>query len=162
MLAAVLSSAAAAQRPGIGTFGRGRVPGKLTIDPGIDVPKPVNAVNLLVENRAAMALTDSQFMRVITIKRELDSANAPLARRIDSVQRLFKGGPVFSEPSKLRRDSVAAGHSLVRELTANIESHIADSKEQAYGLLSAPQLAKAEQIEEKARKAGATPARGRI
>lgn len=132
------------------------------IDPGIEVPKVINGVNLLLDNRMALALTDSQFKGVIALKRELDSANAPLSRRIDSVQRLFKGGPVFSEPSRLRRDSVAAGRALVRELAADIEDHIAEWKEKAYELLSAPQQAKAEQIEEKARKAGATPPRGRI
>src|SRR5215468_9660227 len=99
LFALAVSTAAEAQRPGMGSFGRGRGPGKLTVAPGIDVPKPVNVINLLVENRATVALSDSQFIHVIAIKRQLDSTNSPMYRRIDSVQRLFKSGPVFADPS---------------------------------------------------------------
>jgi hypothetical protein len=162
LLLLAVSATASAQRPGIGTFGRGRVPGKLTIEQGIDVPKPVNAINLLIENRAPLALSDTQFTKLIALKRQLDSTNGPLFRRIDSVQRLFKPGPVFADPSPLRRDSLAAGRATVRETIADIEDNIADAREKGYALLSASQLAKAEQIEEKARKAGAASERGRL
>jgi hypothetical protein len=161
LFALAASTAAEAQRPGMGTFGRGRGPGKLTMAPGIDVPKPVNVINLMIENRATVALTDSQFIHVIAIKRELDSTNAPMFRRIDSVQRLFKPGPVFADPSPQRRDSLASAHAVVREMIADIEENIADAREKAFALLSASQLPKAEEIEDKARKAGATPQRGR-
>lgn len=159
-LTVVLASAVAAQRPGIGTFGRG-MPGKLVIDPGIEAPTIVNPVNLLIENRTALALTPSQFKSVIAIKRQLDSINAPLARRIDSVRRVFKPGPVFAEPTRQRRDSIAEARAFVRELAADIEDQIAEAREKAYELLTESQVAKAEQIEEKARRAAATPARGR-
>src|SRR6476661_5270562 len=89
--AVLLASAAQAQIPG--GFGRGRASGKMTMEPGIEVPRVVNPVNLLVENRAALELSETQFTRVIAIKRSLDSANAPLMRRVDSVSRLFKKGP---------------------------------------------------------------------
>jgi hypothetical protein len=161
MLVLAAATVAAAQRPGMGTFGRGRGPGKLTIDPGIEAPKPVNVINLMIENRATVALTDSQFIHVIALKRQLDSTNAPMYRRIDSVQRLFKRGPLFADPSRERRDSIAAGHEVVREMIAGIEENIADAREKAFALLSASQLPKAEEIEEKARKASAAPARGR-
>ena len=104
---------------------------------GIDVPKPVNVINLLVENRATVALTDSQFIHVIAIKRQLDSTNAPNYRRIDSVQRLFKPGPVFADPSPQRRDSLASANAVVREMIADIEENIADAREKAFALLSA-------------------------
>ena len=155
------STVAGAQRPGMGTFGRGRGPGKLTIDPGIDAPKPVNVINLLIENRTTVALTDTQFIRIIAIKRQLDSTNGPLNRRIDSVQHVFKRGPVFADPSPQRRDSIAAGRAVIQESIAEIEENIADAREKAFALLSASQMPKAEEIEEKARKAGAAPARGR-
>ena len=162
VLLVVSSETLAQQRPGIGTFGRGRASGKLTIDPGIEVTKPVNVINLMIENRAAVALSDSQFTRVISIKRHLDSSNAPSFRRIDSVQRLFKPGPVFTDPTVQRRDSVLAARALVREMIAGIEENIADARERAFVFLSASQASKAEELEEKARKAGATPPRGRL
>jgi hypothetical protein len=162
MLSLLTATAVEAQRPGMGTFGRGRAPGKLTIEPGIEVAKPVNVINLVVENRTPLVLSDSQYMRVLTIKRRLDSANAPAYRRIDSVQRLFKPGPVFADPSPQRRDSVAAARAIAREMVAEIEEHIAEAREQAIALMSASQLTKIEELEEKARKAGAAPPRGRF
>jgi len=134
----------------------------MTIDPGIEVPKVVNPVNLLIENRGALELTETQFTRIIAIKRSLDSTNAPLMRRVDSVTRIFKKGPIFADPSVARRDSLAAAHAAVRESIAGVEDNIADGKDKAYAVLTPAQVAKAEQIEEKARKAGGTPARGRI
>src|SRR5262245_22126965 len=110
----VATNSLAAQRPGMGTFGRGRGPGKLTIDPGIEVAKPVNVVNLIVENRTPLVLSDTQYLRTLSIKRRLDSANAPAYRRIDSVERLFKRGPIFSDPSQARRDSVASARAVAR------------------------------------------------
>ena len=107
-----------AQR-GIGGGGRGRgggggkEGGGIARDAGIAVPKLVNAVNLLVEHKQDLALTDTQFVRIIALKRSLDSTNAPLMRRVDSVQREFKGGAMLlGNPSPARRDSLAIGRSV--------------------------------------------------
>lgn len=161
-VAAVVLFASAAQAQFPGGFGRGRASGKMTIDPGIEVPKVVNAVNLLIENRGALELTETQFTRIIAIKRSLDSTNAPLMRRVDSVSRIFKKGPLFADPSPARRDSLAAGHAVVRESIAGVEDNIAEGKDNAYALLTPAQVAKAEQIEDKVRKAGGSRPRGRI
>lgn len=133
----------------------------MTIDPGIEAPKVVNVVNLLIENRTALELTDEQFTQIIAIKRTLDSTNAPLMRRVDSVQRIFKRGPIFADPSTARRDSLAAARAVVRESIAGVEDNNAEGKEKAFAVLTPGQVTKAEQIEDKARKAGVTPGRGR-
>jgi hypothetical protein len=159
-LLTVSATVAVAQLPG--GFGRGRASGKMTIDPGIVVPKIVNPVNLLIEHRSALELSETQFARIIVIKRSLDSSNAPLMRRVDSVARIFKKGPLFADPSVARRDSLSAAHAVVRESIAGVEDNIADGKEKAFALLSSAQLTKAELIEDKARKAGGTPSRGRF
>ena len=88
---------------GMGGIGRRR-PGNLEHEPGLVVPKQVNAVNLLIEHRQDLELSDSEFAGVARIKRALDSTNAPLVRKLDSLQRAFKGGPIFSEPSPERRE----------------------------------------------------------
>ena len=139
---------AGAQR--IGGFGRGRLPGRLEREPGIVVPRVVNPVNLLVEHRQQLALSDTQFAKVIAIKRVLDSTNGPLARKRDSVQRLFKGGPVFSEPNAERRDSLAQAKGLVQDMTGAIEDNNNAARDKAYALLSAQQLAIAQDLEAKA------------
>jgi hypothetical protein len=128
-------------------FGRG---GGIKRAPGVEVPQVVNAVNLLVEHRQDLALTDTQFTRVIAIKRALDSTNAPLMRKLDSVQRLFKNGPLFSNGSPERRDSLSEANSLVRETVAAVRENNATGRDQAYALLSSRQLDSAHGLEAKA------------
>lgn len=159
-LGLLLPAFAAAQRPGIGGIGRGKI-GSIAQTPGVDIPRIVNPVNLLIEHRQELVLSDTQFMKVIAIKRALDSTNSPLMRKLDSVSRLFKKSPLFGEPSRQRRDSLAQAEFLVKGTVIDVEQNIADARERAYALLSASQAAAAEQIEEKARKAGAPPSRGR-
>jgi hypothetical protein len=132
---------------GRGSFGRG---GGVQRAPGVEIPQVVNAVNLLVEHRQDVALSDTQFTRVIAIKRALDSTNAPLVRKLDSVQRLFKNGPLFSSGSAERRDSLAEARWLVRDVTAAIRENNATARDQAYALLSAKQLDTAHGLEAKA------------
>lgn len=157
----LLPALAVAQRPGIGSLGKRGTPG-MKREAGIEVPPPINIVNLVIEHRQDLMLSDTVFRRVVSIKRTLDSTNSPLLRRIDSVQRLFKSAPIFSEPSPAHRDSLNAGRALVKEMSADIDDNIADAKDKVFVLLSAPQKEKAEQIEDQARKASATAGRGRL
>jgi hypothetical protein len=152
----VLPSVAAAQRGmgGMNGIGRRR-PGNLEKEPALVVPKQVNVVNLLVEHRQDLALTDTQFIHVVAIKRSLDSTNSPLVRRLDSLQRTFKGGPIFSEPTRERRDSLASARSVALEMLADIRDNISGAREQAFALLSSTQLTKAREIEADAEKAAA-------
>ena len=137
----------------IGGFGRGRAPGRLAREPGIVIPKVVNAVNVMIEHRPELALSDTQFARVIVIKRTLDSTNAPLERKLDSVQRLFKSGPIFSQPSPARRDSMAEARGLVQETIGAITDNDATARDQAYAMLSVQQLSTAQSLEAKAEQA---------
>jgi hypothetical protein len=156
----LVPSLALAQRgvmPGgsMGTGGVGRRgPGSIAREPGIAVPKLVNAVNLLVENRQVLALTDTQFVRIIAIKRALDSTNAPQMRKLDSIQHLFKGGSlVFGNPSPERRDSLVQARGAILDIQGTVRDNIAASRERAFALLSSPQSAKARELEDKAEKA---------
>jgi hypothetical protein len=150
-----------AQRPGIGSLGK-RAPG-IKRESAIETPPPpVNIVNLVIEHRQDLYLSDTVFKRVVAIKRSLDSTNAPFLRRIDSVTRLFKNAPIFTEPTPAHRDSVNAGKALVKEMSADIDDNIADAKDKVFALLTAPQKERAEQIEDQARKASAQAGRGRL
>ncbi|HTE44982.1 MAG TPA: hypothetical protein VK636_07045 [Gemmatimonadaceae bacterium] len=138
---------------GGGGFGRGRGI-NMSREAAISIPKYVNAVNLLIEHRQELTLTDSQFVRVIVVKRTLDSTNAPLARRLDSVQRLFKGGgPLFGDPSPERRDSLAAARDVVHEVMSSVHENVSTARDKAYGLLSFSQRTKAQELEDKAERA---------
>ncbi len=153
VLAIVAPSVAFAQR-GMGRGGdnMGSVRNGLTRHEEIDVPKQVNAVNLLIEHRQDLALTDSQMARVVVIKRALDSTNTPLMRKMDSVQRLFKTAPLFTNESPARRDSVAQAKSLVRETVADLQDNLAAGREKAFDLLSSQQRDKADALAAAAQK----------
>ena len=150
---ALVSVPALASAQTMGGFGRGRGPGRLVREQGIAIPQVVNAVNLMIEHRQELTLSDTQFAKVIAIKRALDSTNAPLLRKLDSVQRLFRGGPVFSDPSAERRDSLAEAHAFVQQTVGEITDNNATARDQAYGLLSVQQLESAQKLEAKAEQA---------
>jgi hypothetical protein len=153
LIVALVPGVASAQMPG-GGFGRGgRAPG-ISREAGLTIPKPVNMVNLLIEHRQEVALTDSQFKQIISLKRELDSTNAPQMRRLDSLSRLFRGGtPIFSEQSGARRDSLARGRIVMREVLAIVDDNNSTARDRAYALLTEQQLPKAKTIQSAAEKA---------
>jgi len=157
MIAAVsLPAALGAQQTRIGGMGpdgqKGKA-GRLARDMGITIPKIVNPVNLLIEHRLEVALNDTQFVKIVAIKRVLDSTNAPSTRRLDSLQRLFKPRPIFSSITQQRRDSIAEAHPVVLELVAAIQENISNAKDSAYALLSARQLSTALGLESVAEQA---------
>ena len=142
--------------PGRGALTPGRGGGNMARDAGIQIPKYANGVNLLIEHRPELVLSDSQFTRIVAIKRSLDSANAPLVRKLDSVQHLFRAGtPMFSTPSAQRRDSLSNARALVSDAIEAIRTNIATWRDRAYATLSSVQLTKAQDLEEKAERAAA-------
>lgn len=144
---------AMAQRGGFGGGRGGRIPG-LSREPGLEIPKQVNMLNLLIERRQEVALSDSQFKQVISMKRALDSTNAPQMRKLDSVSRLFRGGtPMFSEPNAARRDSIAEARNVIRDALSIVDDNNATARDGAYALLNGPQLIKAKAIQAAAEKA---------
>jgi len=155
----LLPCAAFAQRGimgGRGALTPGRGPGSLSRDAGVQIPKYVNSLNLLIEHRQDLSLADSQFVRLLTLKRALDSTNVPLLRKLDSVQRVYKSGvPIFSEPSAARRDSIASARSFVNETLGVVRNNIGASRETAFGILTPEQLTKARDLQEKAERAAA-------
>jgi hypothetical protein len=140
--------------PGRGALGPGRGNGSFSRESGIQIPKYANGVNLLIEHRPELALSDSQFTNIVAMKRALDSTNAPLMRKLDSVQRLFKTGtPMFSSPSVARRDSISEGRALVSETLGTIRNNIVTWRDKACATLSSTQFAKARDLEERAERA---------
>jgi hypothetical protein len=145
-LAAVLillpTLCAAQQR--IGGF-KGRTP-SIKRESAIDVPKLVNPVNLLLIHRQELALSDSQWKSLLSMKRVLDSTDAPLMRRLDSVQSLFRGGILFGEQSREHRDSIAEARLTVKQTTADLQDNYSTAKERAFALLGASQYSKANDL----------------
>jgi hypothetical protein len=62
---------------------------------------------------------------------------------------------MFSSPSAQRRDSIAEARSFVNSTLGTVRENISGARDRAYATLSATQLSKAQEIEEKAAKAAA-------
>lgn len=147
MIAAVsLPAALGAQTRvgGVGPDGQKGKPGRLARDMGISIPKIVNPVNIMIERRLELALNDTQFTKIIAIKRVLDSTNATQSRRLDSIARLYRPRPIFSMITQARRDSIADANPVVLELVAGIRENISSASDSAYAVLSARQLSTAQ------------------
>ncbi|HEY4217215.1 MAG TPA: hypothetical protein VGM67_08755 [Gemmatimonadaceae bacterium] len=145
-----------------GGRGGGRGASGLAVEPAVVIPKLVNVVNLLIEHRQELALTDSQFKKIIVVKRSLDSTNAPLMRSLDSIQFLFKGGGIrFGSPSTARRDSLAEAHSAIAATQVAIRENISDAHEKVYGILSFAQATQAQDLESKEAKTIADDEKGK-
>ena len=153
--AVILPAALGAQTRvgGMGPDGQKGKPGRLSRDMGITIPKIVNPINLLIEHRLEVALNDTQFTKIVAIKRVLDSTNAPMSRKLDSIARLYKPRPIFSNITRERRDSIAEAHPLVLDLVAGIRENISSAKDSAYSVLSARQLTTAQGLESVAEQA---------
>jgi hypothetical protein len=134
----------------IGGF-KGRTPG-IKRESALDVPKLVNPVNLLIIHRQELTLSDSQWKNLLSMKRALDSTNAPLMRRLDSVQSLFKGGMLFGDQSREHRDSLAEARLTVKQTTADLEDNYGTARDRAFALLDALQSSRATDLIDKAEK----------
>lgn len=60
---------------------------------------------------------------------------------------------MFSTPSAQRRDSLAEARSLIIETIGSIRDNVGAARDKAYTFLSASQVTKAQEIEDKAEKA---------
>jgi hypothetical protein len=157
LLPALLS----AQRGMAGPGGFGKT-SHIARDAGIVIPRQLNTVNLLIEHRQELTLSDSQFKAIVAVKRGLDSLNAPLNRRLDSLQRLFKGGSIlFGASSPEHRDSISTARAVMGETQAELRENISVWRDKAYLVLSSTQAAKAGEIEDKAQRAIAEESKGR-
>ena len=163
-LALATPSAARAQVGGIpqragGIFGRNN-----RDDEAKSAPVIVNPLNLMIMHRADLALTDSQFVRIVALKRTADSANVPLMRRLDSLQRAQRPStdPTVARADEERiRDLRAEARETVKEIYANLQP----ARDRAFELLNSLQAARAGTLESEARAradaAAAPPGRGR-
>jgi hypothetical protein len=148
---AFLASPAAAQRGGRGGGGGGggrRGGSDTDSDPAkVVMPQPVNAVNLLIMHIRDLALSDSQVKRIVAIKRNVDSTNTPLLRRLDSLQTVLHQRGV---PTALIGDSVGDPRVRMQQTAMIIRTNIQPARAAAYALLAPEQLDKAMAYEDAA------------
>jgi hypothetical protein len=99
-----------------------------------------------------MALTDSQRIQLTLIQRRLDSANAPLLARLDSLKPTWRPAGGLNDLSQEQRDELVtkrkAQIAVVEQLTPNFTK----AREHVIALLRPEQRDRAEKLEKNARK----------
>src|SRR5437868_3373098 len=84
---------------------------------------PVNVAKVIIENDKDMALTDSQRVQLVLIRTQLDSLNAPLFARLDSVRPSWRPAGGLNDLSQEQRDQLVtqrkAQNAVIALMTPN-------------------------------------------
>jgi hypothetical protein len=149
MLIGILLAPAALGAQVHGQMAAGREFGQNGDDPLLSEPRPVNEVSVLIQHRQQLALTDTQFVQLVSIRRAVDSLNFPLERRLDSLIRVERGAS--SAFRRLPADTVRHPRDLARGTLDAMASNIRPATERAHTLLSDHQVELAATYEQQAR-----------
>ena len=118
----------------------------------ITAQEPINPVDLLIQHWTDLKLTPDQIASLRTIKRSLDSANAPARRTLDSLQRAMKPSGFLGQLNEEQRDSIPVAKARAARLVDQLTENIRPEREKAFSLLTPDQLDKAEAIESNAQR----------
>jgi len=132
-----------------GRMGAGREFGQSADDPLVSEPRPVNDVSVLIQHRQQLALSDSQFLQLVSIRRSVDSANFPLERRLDSLLHVERDAS--STFRRLPADTLRHLRDIARSTLDALAANIRPATERAHSLLSDRQVDMAATFEQQAR-----------
>jgi hypothetical protein len=113
---------------------------------------PVSVAKAVLETDKDMALSDSQRVQITQIQRQLDSANAPLLARLDSVKPNWRPAGGLSDLSQEQRDELVARRNQHEAIIAEIAPNVAKANERVMALLRPEQRDRANKLEKNARK----------
>ena len=121
--------------------------------PAITFQEPLNPVDLLIQHWTDLKLTPEQIAQLRTIKRSLDSTNAPAHRTLDSLQRAMRPSGMLGQLKPEQRDSIPVAQARANRSVEDLQENIRPMRERALGLLTPEQANKAESIEAEAQRA---------
>jgi nitrogen-specific signal transduction histidine kinase len=120
------------------------------------VPAPIIPVSLarvvLESDDKDLALTDSQRVQLRLVQKQLDSVNAPLIAKLDSIKPTWRPAGGLNDLSAEQRDQLVAYRKGHDEIIEKIAPNVAASREHAMALLSKDQQERAVKLEKNARK----------
>jgi hypothetical protein len=111
--------------------------------------RPVSVVGLVLDHATELAITDSQRVRLQAIRRTLDSANAPLLARLDSLRPTSR--PINPDDmSQAQRDEVTARRSALATVMEGLRESHAEARKATMDLLAPAQQQRAAELEQDA------------
>jgi hypothetical protein len=113
---------------------------------------PVSIAKVVLDTDKDMALTDSQRVQITLIQRQLDSVNAPLLARLDSVKPTWRPAGGLNDLSQEQRDELVARRKAQVALVEQLTPNFAKARERVIALLRPEQKERAAKLEKNARK----------
>jgi hypothetical protein len=120
---------------------------------------PVNVAKAIIENDKDMALSDSQRVQLVLIRKQLDSLNAPLFARLDSVRPSWRPAGGLNDLSQEQRDQLVTQRKAQNAVIALMTPNFAKARERVLAVLTPEQQERANKIEKNARKRAEEAAR---
>ena len=120
------------------------------------VPEPIVPVSLakvvLESDDKDLVLTDSQRVQLKVIQRQLDSVNAPLLKKLDSLKPTWRPAGGLNDLSSEQRDQLVELRTAHDAVIEQIRPNVAASREHAMAVLNKDQQERAAKLEKNARK----------
>jgi hypothetical protein len=125
-----------------------------TLFNGVPAPiVPVSVAKVVLENDDKdLALTDTQRVQLRLIQKQLDSANAPLLAKLDSIKPRWRPAGGLNDLSSEQRDELIAYRKAHDEVIEKIRPNVAASREHVMAVLNKDQQERAAKLEKSARK----------
>jgi hypothetical protein len=120
------------------------------------VPAPIVPVSLakvvLESDDKDLALTDSQRVQLRIVQHQLDSVNAPLLAKLDSLKPSWRPAGGLNDLSSEQRDQLVELRKAHDAVIEQIRPNVAASREHAMAVLNKDQQERAAKLEKNARK----------
>jgi predicted phage gp36 major capsid-like protein len=114
---------------------------------------PVNVARTILEHdNKDMALSDSQRAQLTRIRRTLDSADAPLLKRLDSLRPNWRPAGGLEDLSQEQRDELIAQRTAQVAVIDSLTPSYAKAREHVMALLRPEQQERAAKLEKEERK----------
>lgn len=113
---------------------------------------PVNVARTAIEHERDLALTDSQRTQIVVIQRRLDSATAPLLKKLDSLRPTWRpaGGPNDLTPEQ--REQLVTLRAAQAAVVDSLTPTFTKAREAVMSLLRPEQKERVAKLERQARK----------
>ncbi|MFL5620303.1 MAG: hypothetical protein ACJ79A_18160 [Gemmatimonadaceae bacterium] len=113
---------------------------------------PVNVARTVIEHEQDMALTDSQRTQIVLIQRRLDSAAAPLLKKIDSLRPTWRPAGGINDLSPEQREQLVTLRKAQFAVIDSLTPVFTRAREQVMTLLNPEQRERATKLEKSERK----------
>jgi hypothetical protein len=121
---------------------------------------PVSVAKTILEHdNKDMALSDSQRVQLALIQRRLDSASAPLMKRLDSLRPSWRPAGGLGDLSQEQRDELIARRAAQTAVIDSLTPTFVKARDQVMAVLRPEQKDRAAKLEKEARKRAEEAAR---